>query len=119
VAFIEPKLQKCRKTANGISARSAIQRKVCGESSEALTQLPRSTYLTFSFREKTVSTPSSPTSEMVSIADHYRQQEVFQADPRHPHPAAVPYLRQTETSRSTKQRRSPRAPARPEQTTLG
>jgi hypothetical protein len=40
VAFIMPILQKCRKTANGISARPAIQRKVYGESSEALTQIP-------------------------------------------------------------------------------
>jgi hypothetical protein len=102
VAFIEPKLQKCRKTANGISARPAIQRKVCGESNEALTQVPRSIALTFSFREKTVSTPSSPTFEMASIADRPREWEAVQADPRHPHPAAGPYLRLIATSLSTK-----------------
>jgi hypothetical protein len=95
-------LQKCRKTANGISARPAIQRTVCGESGDTLTRIPLSTYLTFSFREKTVSTLLAQTFEMASIADRPREWEAVQADPRHPHPAAVPYLHQTETSPPTK-----------------
>jgi len=53
----------------------------------------------------------------MSIAERPRLREAVQADPRHPHPAAVPYLRLAATSRSTKQRRSPTATAKPAQTT--
>jgi hypothetical protein len=60
------------------------------------------TALTFSFCEKTVSTPSAPTSERVSIAVRRHQWEAVQADPLHPHLAAVPCLRPIGTSLPTK-----------------
>ena len=70
--------------------RSAIQHTVCGESGNTLTRIPGSIALTVLFREKKVSTPSASTFEMVSIADRRRQREADQADPHHPHRAAVP-----------------------------
>jgi len=60
------------------------------------------TALTFSFCEKTVSTPSAPTSERVSIAVRRRQREMVQADLCHPHPAAVPCPCLIGTSPATK-----------------